>query len=400
MRTSALKIRYEMVKTRLLPYRSACISVIIGIFAIVLVSVISAVGESIIESELDNLGMNSIMLGLEDKEALTLDQTIYTQLKSIDGIDHSSPVVLDTGSYRFGEGQESDAFFWGVSAQAPEIVALNVIHGRMFTASEISNAAKVCLVDETIAKAAYQRSNIVGKKIVLYVNGVAQSYDVIGVIHAQSNLLSAVTGNFLPNFIYMPYTTLSCFSAKNGYDEIMFQTTPQASVDAMKEEINAVFQPLVMPGQKTSDYIRVTDLCSQRSSISSLMASASVVMALIASVALLVSGVSMMNAVSNAVQLKRREIGIRKSLGASIALILREFIKDVMLGTALSLFVGILIGTGILLILLWILGLPVCCNLNLILFGIISMLLIAFCFSFFPALHAARMSPADALRSD
>lgn len=392
---SNFQINKSRFQQRMHPYRSACLAVAIGISAILLVAVISAVGSDMIGKEMESLGMNSVMLGLEDRDTAQLDGTVYAAMKNLPGVNASSPVVMDTGTCKFGHGDETEVFFWGTSCEAPQIVALDVIHGKMFSQGDLASSARVCMVDEAIAEQYYHRSNIVGKSITLFINGCAQRFQVIGVIRAESNLLSSVTGSVIPNFVYLPYTTLSAFSAKNGYDEILFSTQ---EADTVKDGLLAAYAPFVPENSTASQTVRITDLCSQKESMEQIMAAVSATMALIAGVALLVSGVSVMNAVGSAVSARRREIGIRKSLGASTGAILAEFIGDVVLGTGLSLFFAVGVGVGGLMLILKVLGLPLVCNYTMVFCGAFAMLAIACGFAFFPAKKAAQMSPADALR--
>lgn len=395
-----INVNKQIFSQRLKPYRSACLSVIIGIFAILLVSVISAVGENLIAKEMDGLGMDSIMLGINDSETVTLNSDVYDVMKKLSTSGATSPVVIDTGTCQFSHGEEKDVFFWGTSTEAPQIVALDIPYGRMFTKAELASGAKVCLIDESIAKEYYQRGNITGKSITLYINGIAQQFEIVGIVQAKSNLLAGITGSVIPDFVYLPYTTLSMFSAKNGYDQIIFKTQEDEDVELFKERVTTAFAAFVPEDEEVTDTIRLTDMCTQRKSMETIVQAFSYMLSLIAGVALMVSGVAVMNAVSGAVRARRREIGIKKSLGAPILSILGEFIADVLLGTMLSLVIGIAGGVGGLLLLLWCVGLPVLCNWQLVAGGSVAMLIIAFLFAFFPAVKAAKMTPVDALREE
>lgn len=395
-----IKSGYVSLKKRLLPYRTACISIVIGVFAVVLVSVISAVGNTMIEKELDSLGLDSIAIGTSDsgEGESVLNEAVYASVTSVPGIEDSTPVIMDTGTYRLGAQDEAKTIFWGISQSAQNIIALDVVHGRMFSPEELNNAEKVCLVDESVAQAAYRRTDITGKTVMLELNGIADEYKIVGVIKAGSSLLNSVTGSMIPNFIYVPYTTLSFFSAKNGYDQIIVKASPDQDIQTVKSSISHTLD--TFSTAEIPQNFRMNDLFNQRQTVSSIVMIASAVMMLIAGVALLVSGIAVMNSVSNAVQVRRREIGIKKSLGASVPKILLELIGDILTGTLLSVAVGIFLGSSLLACIITLANLPYRCNTLLLGIGIIAMVVIALLFGIVPALRAAKMKPVDALREE
>lgn len=394
------KARYIGLKKRLAPYRTACISIAIGVFAVVLVSVISAVGNYMIENELSSLGLDSIAIGTSDsgEGEGVLNEAVYASISNVPGVAASTPVIMDTGTYRLGAQEEAKTIFWGISQSAQEIIALDVVHGRMFRPEELSNAEKVCLVDESVAAAAYQRTDITEKTVRLELNGIADEYKIIGVIKAGSSLLNSVTGNMIPNFIYVPYTTLSFFTAKNGYDQIIVKADPTQDIQILKSNIS--HQLDTFSTAEAPQTFKMNDLFNQRQTVSSIVMIASAVMMLIAGVALLVSGIAVMNSVSNAVQVRRREIGIKKSLGASVPKILLELLGDILTGTVLSVALGIGLGSGLLACIITLARLPYRCNTVLLGVGIVAMMIIALLFGMAPALRAAKMKPIDALREE
>ena len=382
------------IKERLIPYKTACISIAISIFAIVMVSTISATGDFLINNELDSIGLDSMTIGVtnnsEDGETV-LNSEIYSVMGGIDGIDSSTPVIMDSGSYKLGLKGNGETLFWGISEKAYEIIALDILYGEMFTSQDILESNKVCLIDEAIAQQSYQRTNVVGKEIALTVNGIAHNFKIIGVLQKESSLLNNVAGNIMPNFIYMPYSTLSNFSAKSGYDQIVFKTEESSNPELIKSKILS---------EIGKNEYKITDLFGQRESIDNIVSVASAVMMIIAGVALTVSGVAVVSSVGTAVRMKRKEIGVKKSLGASNEVILKEFITDIFIGSLLSITLSVIFGTILLYSIIKLLGFPFYLSPSLIIGGSVVMLIISLVFGYFPAKAAASMKPVDALRDN
>jgi putative ABC transport system permease protein len=120
--------------------------------------------------------------------------------------------------------------------------------------------------------------------------------------------------------------------------------------------------------------------------------------AIIASIALLASGIGIMNIMLVTVSERTREIGVRKSLGAKRRDILYQFIIEALILTEIGGFIGIIIGilggnavafiakTAVVFPWDWaIIGLTVCSAIALI-------------FGSYPAYKAASLDPIEALR--
>lgn len=384
-------------KSEFAPYRTAALSIAIAITAIVIVSVISGVGSSLIDTELSGLGLDGVALSVAEKtDRNQMTAALYQQLKEVSGVKDSTPIVMDSGAYELG-AKTGNAFFWGIAPKAENIVTLELLHGQMIGSEEVLGARKVCIVDEKIARDAYQRTNIVGKTIRLTINGVTDGYTVIGVVKAGSSLLNGLTGNVMPNFIYLPYSTLSFFSAKEGFDQILFTARQPDGLDEVKEEITAALRGITQGGE--TDFV-LNDLAAQRDSIDRIVLVASGALALIAGISLVVGGLAVSSSVGTAVHTRRREIGIKKSLGAPPSVIVKEFLAQILftsLGAALTgtLFSGL--GCWLL---LTVFGLPLLLDLPLLLGGIFATIGLSILFGVFPALRAAKMKPVDALRGE
>ena len=67
---------------------------------------------------------------------------------------------------------------------------------------------ELAVVDEELAIAQYRRTNIVGKKIVLTAAEHAETFEIIGVIRSQKDGVNQIVGGILPQFAYVPYSTL------------------------------------------------------------------------------------------------------------------------------------------------------------------------------------------------
>ena len=116
----------------------------------------------------------------------------------------------------------------------------------------------------------------------------------------------------MPNFIYLPYSTLSFFSAKEGFDQILFTARQPDGLEEVKEEITAALRGITQGGE--TDFV-LNDLAAQRDSIDRIVLVASAALALIAGISLVVGGLAVSSSVGTAVHTRRREIAQKRPRG-------------------------------------------------------------------------------------
>ncbi|MEG0021049.1 MAG: ABC transporter permease, partial [Oscillospiraceae bacterium] len=245
----------------------AIVTVIISVLATVIVAEVSSVGKSIINLEMNGIGMNGLSVVLYGKNAENLtDIALYKKLKSMENIEKITPVLYDYANVKFSNDTAIDTMAWGIAKDAQEIVSLTITSGRMINDADISSNAFVCLVDEELAKSAYKRRNINGKNILLTIGGRGYTFKIIGSIKKGSSVLNNMSGDIIPNFIYIPYTTMQNITQKISLDQIIVKS------DNTEVLSKAVLEEFKLNDSKyKNDTVKLTDLTQQKSQIMSIV---------------------------------------------------------------------------------------------------------------------------------
>ena len=365
----------------------------IGVLAVVIISSIGEIGTATINMELDNMGIGSVMVRTEEKANIPLDMQDVELLRNLGGVQFAMPLMSEW-TYSELLGNETQCMAWGVDNNANKIISLEAIHGRLVNLEDMYLNKKVCVVDEAVAIKAYKRSNIVGKTIRLAINGTYEDFTVIGVVNSGVSVLQNMLGDFIPNFAYIPYTTLQEISGRTNIDQIVIK------VQDTSDNSNISDQIIQMLDEKngTTNGILVNNLLKQKSQLNTILRIVTIALSLIAGISLVVSGLSIMTVMLVSVNERTREIGIKKSIGATNKAILMEFVIESALITMLGSLFGIAVGLMLSVTGCIILGITILVNIKLVIMTMLLSILIGLLFGVYPAYKAATLKPVDALR--
>ena len=374
------------------PYTMAMISVFISIFSLSVVSMISSVGKEKIKAELDGVGMNGMTVTAYSnyKENIT-DITLYNSLRKCDYVNRITPVRYDTMEISLSNGNELQCLCWGISPMAKDVVNLKQMYGRGISDGDINNSSLVCLIDESIALQNYGRSNITGKDLYITTDSGVHKLEIIGVVNKTSSLLNGMSGDIIPNFIYLPFTTMENISFEKGFDQLIINIKEGTTVENI---IGYIKSNAVLPMYST---IEISDLSRQRDNINNITEIAFLMLFAISCVALIVCSISVATSVSSAVSQAKHDIGIKISIGASKLNIMSEFLILSVSACLIGIFFGISIGYISLGIVNFILKETFSFDTSLLATGVSATIFLTATFSLYPSYKAASMIPIKAL---
>ncbi|MBQ8791715.1 MAG: ABC transporter permease [Ruminiclostridium sp.] len=364
-------------------------SIAVGIFAVMIISAIGKIGTGMINRSLDEMGINSVLV--ESGYNVTLSDDDVTALKKVDGISKAMPLMASVTTCEL-VAEDVVCMAWGVSNNADEIISLRALHGRLISETDIRNSERVCVVDKEIALQTYGRENITGKTISINVGGKYESFQIIGVATSGLSGVQSAINEVVPYFVYLPYTTVQNISGRTDYDKIALLTRG-AEDSAVIDRISDC-----MAKRKGTDNILVNNLLNQRSTLNGILSVATSALGIVAAISLVVASMSVMTAMLVSVAERKREIGIKKSLGAKNSRIVGEFLAESVIISVAGSLVGIAAAMVLTAVICIAIGeLPVL-EWDKALLSLTVSLVIGMLSGGYPALKAARMKPVDALK--
>ena len=367
------------------------LGIVIGVAAIIalITTVQSVITE--VNSQFDDLGANTLMvqaqgtalkMGLTDKD--------FEDLQAVEGIAGASPTVsayLDIAQNGVVKENVSiqgknELYF----ARNPDVVKA----GRGLNILDVENKNRVCLISETLENDLFDSESAVGHTLRL--GGIA--YTIVGVTASSTDMTSMLMGT--GDGIIVPYKNAMSLAGVSHIMAVEMYMEDGADTDAVIDDVEAV---LGQAFNYKADSFAVTNMESLLDMMHDMQNMMQTMLAGIASIALLVGGIGIMNMMLVSVTERTTEIGLRKALGAQPKRIQMQFLTEAIF---LSLFGGIIgIVVGLLISLLVALAIDVgfAISLSAIALGVGFSVLVGVVFGLAPARKASRLNPIDALRS-
>jgi putative ABC transport system permease protein len=312
----------------------------------------------------------------------------------------SALTILGEGQpLRWRRRSTRPTFVLGADEAYQETSGLNVDAGRFFTAEEVRRNHLVCVLGHDTAQGLLGGIDPVGRQVRIG----RVKMEVVGVAEPKGRFL----GNNLDEIVIIPHTTLT----KHYPDDVSrFLKRGEVVLNAMArgpEEVDLAVRQITetlrarrgLRAHQESNFAVLTDdaLMDLYNSVTGAFYMA---MVLIASIALVVGGIGVMNVMLIAVTERTREIGLRKALGARRGVVLAQFLLEAVLLTGAGGAIGILLGVSIAGLVGALTPLPSSVPLWSIVVGFTVSAAVGLFFGIYPAVRAAGLDPVEALRHE
>jgi len=397
-KTSLRAIRRNIMRSFL-----TMLGIIVGIAAVIVGVSMGTGAKAEVERQIASMGNNLLIIfsgnmsrggvrgGFGMQPSLT-ERDYDTLQREVTGLAGISPEVRATVQVVAGN-QNTSVGIWGVSADFAEIRSWKFQSGENFTEADVRGAAKVCLIGKTTAATLFGEGiDPVGQTISIKNLPVT----IVGWLASKG---ANSFGSDQDDIIMMPYT--SVMKRLSGDTKFRAFSVAAASPDVMTDVTNQITAILRQNHQITPDKEDDFSIRSQQEMSDFFNANNRVMTVLIsafAGISLVVGGIGIMNIMLVSVTERTREIGIRLAVGARARDVLRQFLIEAVLLSAVGGALGILAGYWLAPLLTQFAGFPTLISSESVLLAFSVSALIGVVFGFFPALKAANLDPIEALR--
>ncbi len=369
------------------------LGIVIGVTSVILlISMVTGL-KTYITSQIEGLGSNLIFVipgrigGSRSPggvQANKLDLQIANLLKTrLADSAEISAAVQRTTTLKFQNKTDKGAAIFGVQANYPKIIKIEIENGRFFTQSEDTGNKHVAVIGPSVVNNLYTKGAVIGKNI--FIGGTR--YTVIGILKPRGSTF----GLDQDNAVYIPLELAQRQFGLDKINTIYISAKENEQVKNVQEKAKTALLKKISEDDFT--------LQTQEQALSTIGQITGVLTAAlggIAAISLLVGGIGIMNIMLVSVTERTGEIGLRKALGAKPSDIRNQFLIEAVTLSGLGGIIGIILSVGISLIInnfftttvpLWSVGLS---------FGF--SMLTGVVFGVAPAIRAAKLDPIQALR--
>lgn len=419
------------------------LGVIIGIAAIIgIVSTIQGTNEQIMQN-LIGAGNNNVTISLKQgndeymmemgapSNVFPVTEEQKKDIFAVDGVVDASFYTTRTwedGITR-GDLSLSSASIRGIDLHYLNTVGYQVISGRPFIEEDYTHFEKVVLLDENNARTLFPEGGAVGGIIDIH----GEPFIVAGIVEKKEG-----TGPVIQSFQdYMNYAQdessivmipSAAWTIAYAFDEPENCVVRAESVDKMSDvgkEVEAIMNRSVSGydaaaataeeelseeeeteeeasggGSTSKLQYKALDLLEKARNKQELAASTNNLLIWIASIALLVGGIGVMNIMLVSVSERTSEIGLKKALGARKKRILAQFLLESVLLTSIGGVLGVLAGIILAQVIARMSETPVAISIPAIILGVVFSMVIGIIFGLLPSVKASNLNPIDALRRE
>jgi putative ABC transport system permease protein len=282
-----------------------------------------------------------------------------------------------------------------ITGCTPDMVPVREWHvsaGRFLTEADVKKEAPVCVLGQTIKEKLFPDvSDPVGRRV-----RVDQAWlRVVGVVAPKGR---SPIGADQDDQLFVPITTVQHrVVGEERVTTILTRPRDPNQTDAVKEEVIRVLREnhRLKAGSEDFDVSSVSEMAAIAVVMTTTMR---LLIAVIASISLLVGGIGIMNIMLVSVTERTREIGIRMAVGATPGDVLAQFLIESVVLALIGGLIGTLVGIGVAALLAHVIDWPLVIEPWVVLIAFAVCAAVGVFFGWYPARKASSLDPIEALR--
>jgi putative ABC transport system permease protein len=318
------------------------LGVIIGSASIVLVVTVALTSRKFVLSQIEAVGSNLVWTELVQRPDKPQPLSYEMTLEDMEAAKSIPNVIAVAGTRELATaviagGVERPVELVGVTEGYQTIRRLLILRGRYLDAADMEMRSKVCLITTELSDRIFGQDNPVGKSIRMG----ELTFTVIGVFRERVETFGL--SEIQKNTVLIPFTLMKYYTGQEVVRLLDVQAARAEDVPSVQRQLMQLLRSR-HPAEAEYNVQTLTAILNAARIISLAL---TIVLIVIAFIALVISGVGIMNIMLVTVTERTREIGIRKAIGAARREILYQFLIESFLISGGGAVIGILIGVAV-----------------------------------------------------
>ena len=373
------------------------LGIIIGVTSVIIITTIGQSATANIKNSFGNLGLDLIQVSSGFRyrrggSGITMNEKFKKQV--YDNIDNIKEIYYNYnigGTLRCGEN-ETNSSITAVEYGYLEDNDMEIGEGEGFSVSDDQEGLQKIIIGSEIASILFPDGGGIGSLITLDLNGTQFGFRVKGILADKDSMMGqSKNAAYVPRGFY-----LKKINPNPTASQMVIKATSENYASKIASDVEEYAAKL-----SGSDHaVSVMSMTTLIENSEQTLGTVSLLLSAIAGISLLVGGIGIMNIMIVTVTERKKEIGIRKALGASPKDIKTQFLVESatisLTGGFLGIVVGIIISSIIVMILKWTFAL----NLAVCFGSFVFSAVVGIFFGYNPASRAAKLDPVEALSAE
>ena len=320
------------------------LGVVIGSACIVLVVTVAVTGRRYVIGQIEGVGANLIYANYEVNPQQATVKSDEITLADMEAVKNALPNVVAVAATSQGllrnvvtGGTEHAVTLFGATEGFQIIRNLLILKGRFLDAIDEQAHGKVCLITDELAALAFPNEDPIGKSL-----RVGQiSFTVVGAFRERVGTFGL--SEIQRYTVLVPFSLMQYYTGDNAVEILYAQADGPEDVVLVTSQVGDLLRSR---HSRTATYI-VQNLSAILDAARRIGTALTVVLLVIGFIALMVSGIGIMNIMLVTVTERTREIGIRKAIGARRQEILFQFLIEALLISGIGSLMGVVIALAI-----------------------------------------------------